>query len=283
LPLTLARFHGVIVRTGERLFVFPTSHVERVARVKKEDIKTIENRETISLDGQVISLVRLHETLGLAVKAAVDQQSDILSAVVLASANQHIAFVVDEVLSEQEVLVKTLGRQLARVRNIAGATVLGTGKVVPILNVPDLIKTAVQTSEAGIHAPAVPAETIERKKKSVLVAEDSITSRTLLKNILETAGYQVETAVDGVDGFTRLRSGKFDLVVSDVDMPRMNGFGLVAKIRGDKKFTELPVILVTALDSREDREHGIDVGASAYIVKSNFDQSNLLEIVQRLI
>jgi two-component system chemotaxis sensor kinase CheA len=283
LPLTLARFHGVIVRTGKRLFVFPTSHVERVARIKKEDIKTIENRETISLDGQVISLVRLHETLGLAVKAALDQQPDILSAVVLASANQHIAFVVDEVLSEQEVLVKTLGRQLARVRNIAGATVLGTGKVVPILNVPDLIKTAVQTSEAGIHAPAVAAKTTESKKKSVLVAEDSITSRTLLKNILEMAGYQVETAVDGVDGFTRLRSGKFDLVVSDVDMPRMNGFGLVAKIRGDKKFTELPVILVTALDSREDREHGIDVGASAYIVKSNFDQSNLLEIVQRLI
>jgi two-component system chemotaxis sensor kinase CheA len=105
----------------------------------------------------------------------------------------------------------------------------------------------------------------------------------LLKNILETAGYQVETAVDGIDAFTKLRSGEFDLVVSDVDMPRMNGFGLTAKIRADKKFTGLPVILVTALDSREDREHGIDVGASAYIVKSSFDQSNLLEIILRLI
>jgi two-component system chemotaxis sensor kinase CheA len=283
LPLTLARFHGIIVRVGEHLFVVPTSHVERAVRIKKENVKTIENRETIVFNGQAVSLARLHETLGLAVKVIADKQPDILPAVVLASANQRIAFVVDEVLHEQEVLVKTLGKQLARVRNIAGATVLGTGKVVPILNVPDLIKTAVQTSETGIHAPAVPMETTEIKKKSVLVAEDSITSRTLLKNILETAGYQVETAVDGIDAFTKLRAGEFDLVVSDVDMPRMNGFGLAAKVRADKKLAELPLILVTALDSREDREHGIDVGASAYIVKSSFDQSNLLEIIRRLI
>jgi two-component system chemotaxis sensor kinase CheA len=116
----------------------------------------------------------------------------------------------------------------------------------------------------------------------VLVAEDSITSRTLLKGILENAGYRVETAADGVDAFSTLRSGSFDLVVSDVDMPRLNGFGLTAKIRADKKLAELPVVLVTALDSRQDREHGIDVGASAYIVKGSFDQGNLLDVVRRL-
>ena len=179
--------------------------------------------------------------------------------------------------------MKTLGKQLIRVRNIAGATVLGTGRVVPILNVPDLIASAVRTSGAGMHAAAVPSEEAGKRRKSVLVAEDSITSRTLLKNILETAGYQVETAVDGVEALTKLRSGEFDLVVSDVDMPRMNGFVLTEKIRADKKFLELPVILVTALESREDREHGIDVGANAYIVKSSFDQSNLLEIIRRSI
>jgi two-component system chemotaxis sensor kinase CheA len=104
----------------------------------------------------------------------------------------------------------------------------------------------------------------------------------LLKNILEASGYRVETAVDGIDAFTKLRSSEFDIVVSDVDMPRMNGFGLTAKIRSDKKLAELPVILVTSLNSRSDREHGIDVGANAYIVKSNFDQSNLLETIRRL-
>jgi two-component system chemotaxis sensor kinase CheA len=105
----------------------------------------------------------------------------------------------------------------------------------------------------------------------------------LVKNILETAGYQVKTAVDGLDALTALRTEAFDLVVSDVDMPRMSGFDLAAKIRSDKKLSELPVVLVTALESREDRERGIDVGANAYIVKSSFDQSNLLEVIRRLI
>jgi two-component system, chemotaxis family, sensor kinase CheA len=115
------------------------------------------------------------------------------------------------------------------------------------------------------------------------VVEDSITARTLLRNILEAAGYEVATAVDGVDGFTRLRSGAFELVVSDVDMPRMTGFDLTAKIRSDPKLAEVPVVLVTALESREDRERGIEVGANAYIVKQSFDQSNLLEVIRQLI
>ena len=113
--------------------------------------------------------------------------------------------------------------------------------------------------------------------------DDSITSRTLLKNILEMAGYSVATAVDGLDGFTQLRSNEFDLVVSDVDMPRLSGFELTAKVRDDKKLREIPIVLVTALESREDRERGIDVGANAYIVKSSFDQSDLLSVISKLI
>ena len=113
--------------------------------------------------------------------------------------------------------------------------------------------------------------------------EDSITSRTFIKNILETAGYQVTTSVDGVDAFTKASTDDFDIVVSDVDMPRMNGFELTAKIKHDKKLSEVPVVLVTALGSREDRERGIEVGADAYIVKSSFDQTNLLEIIRKLI
>jgi two-component system chemotaxis sensor kinase CheA len=135
-------------------------------------------------------------------------------------------------------------------------------------------------------SPARIKDTVEgdrRKKKSILIAEDSITSRMLLKNILETAGYHVIVAVDGIDALTTLKTEDVDLVVSDVDMPRMNGFDLTVRVRSDTKFAELPVVLVTALDSREDRERGIDVGANAYIVKSSFDQSNLLEIIKKLI
>jgi two-component system chemotaxis sensor kinase CheA len=164
---------------------------------------------------------------------------------------------------------------------MAGATVLGNGVVVPVLNVPDLMRLAVLPAKTTRIRAVAEKEPV--RKGRILVVEDSITSRTLIKNILEMAGYLVMTAVDGVDGFTQARSGEFDLIVSDVDIPRMNGFELTKKIRDDKKMAELPVVLVTALESREDRERGIEVGATAYIVKSSFDQSNLLDVVRKLI
>ena len=145
------------------------------------------------------------------------------------------------------------------------------------------MKSAVRVIAIPAMVGAAVAERKAATRKSILVAEDSITARTLLKGILESAGYNVRTAVDGLDAFTTLRTEDFDLVVSDVDMPRMSGFDLTAKIRADKKISELPVVLVTALESRQDRERGIDVGANAYIVKSSFDQSNLLEVIRRLI
>jgi len=282
LPLTLATVRGILVRVGEHLFVFPITHVERAERVKNGEIKTVENRETIPLDGQAVSLVRLGDALGLAGTRARTDSSDSVPVVVLGVAGKRVEFWVDEILDEREVLVKSLGPQLSRVRNIAGATVLGTGNVAPILNVHDLMKSAVKAAAAPSRVAAA-TEDVQTKRKSILVAEDSITARTLVKNILETAGYQVKTAVDGLDALTALRTEAFDLVVSDVDMPRMSGFDLAAKIRSDKKLSELPVVLVTALESREDRERGIDVGANAYIVKSSFDQSNLLEVIRRLI
>ncbi len=274
-PLTLATFRGLLVRAGEHMFVLPVTNVERVVRIEKDEIKTVENRPTLSLNGEIFSLARLSDVLGLTCGNTSDKT---VQAVILGFAEKRMAFIVDEVLNEQEVLVKSLGRQLPRVRNIAGATVLGTGKVVPILNVHDLIKSGVKATVAPVQA----ADEIE-KRNSILVVEDSITARTLLKNILESAGYDVKTAIDGMDAFTALKTSDFDLVVSDVNMPRMNGFELTSKIRSDSKLKEMPVVLVTGLESREDKEHGIEVGANAYIVKSSFEQSNLLEVVQRLI
>ena len=131
--------------------------------------------------------------------------------------------------------------------------------------------------------PAASNPEAEAKAKSVLVVEDSITARTLLRGILESSGYAVATAVDGAEAFSMLENGEFDLVVSDVEMPRMSGFDLTAKIRANRKLADLPIVLVTALDSPENRERGADMGANAYIVKSSFDQSNLVEVVQRLI
>jgi two-component system chemotaxis sensor kinase CheA len=245
--------------------------------VSREEIKSAENRETIQINGRAASAVRLSDVLEITRTNTEADPKRKIPVLVLAWAGEQIGFLVDEILDEQEVLVKNLGKQLPRVRNIAGATVLGTGKVLPVLNVADLMQSAIKM------APLSTARETQETSKSILVAEDSITARTLLKNILEFAGYKVKTAVDGAEALTVLAAEGFDLVVSDVEMPRMSGFDLTARIRADKRLAQLPVVLVTALDSREDRERGIDVGASAYIVKGSFDQGNLLEVVRRLI
>jgi two-component system chemotaxis sensor kinase CheA len=250
-----------------------------VARLRRSEIQTVQNRETILLLGQTYSLVRLGQPLELPVKSGTEEPTEWLFVVILGAGEKRIAFWVDEIIGEQEVLMKGLGAQLARVRNIAGATVLGNGQVIPILNVPDLIKSAVRTMDSALDL----VEASPAKDQKILIAEDSITARMQLKNILELNGYTVKTAVDGLDALMTLRTENFDLVVSDVDMPRLNGLDLTTRIRNDQRLAELPVILVTTLASREDQERGIDAGANAYITKSNFDQNKLLDAIRRLI
>jgi two-component system chemotaxis sensor kinase CheA len=281
MPITLATSRGILIQLNNRFFVVPVAYVERVMRVKKESVKTVENKATISLEGEVISFVSLSDLLEI--HGDVNHEaSEFITVMVLEVSGKLIACSVDEVLGEQEVLVKSLGKQLSRVRNISGATILGSGKVVPMLNVHDLIKSSGKSS----LIQSIVSETEETKTtqgKSILVAEDSITSRMLIQNILESADYIVSTAVDGIDAYTAFKTNHFDLVVSDVEMPKMDGFELTEKIREDKQRGETPVVLVTSLQSPEDRKRGIDAGANAYIVKSNFDQSNLLEVIARLI
>jgi two-component system chemotaxis sensor kinase CheA len=286
LPITVATFRGVLVKAGEHEFILPTMYVERAARIRRDEIKTVESRETIVFNESPVALASLASVLELATAVGAAETQEQAQVVVVSNAGIRIAFLVDEIVNEQEVLLKPLGPQLVRVRNMAGATILGTGRMVPVINVPDLLRSAVKASGPSL-ARITGAGSEDQEdivpKHSVLVVEDSITTRTLLKNILETAGYDVVTAIDGLDALTNLKTRTFDIVVSDVDMPRMNGFDLTAKIRSDQKMTDMPVILVTALESLEDRERGIDAGANAYIVKSSFDQSNLLGVIHRLI
>ena len=289
LPMTLATFRGILIRLGEMMFILPMMNVERVMRMKSEDITTIKTHQTIRINEQILSLVNLAAVLGLPERrnelfrpqSNETESLDFIRIVILVSGENRIAFQVDEVLNEHQVLVKGLGKLLHRVKNISGATILGSGKIVPVLHIADLMKSAVRSAEriretSGEHKAML-------KSQRILIAEDSITSRTLLKNILETAGYHVTTAVDGADAYTRAKSEEFDLIVSDVDMPRMNGFELTAKIKSDHNLSEIPVVLVTSLESRDDRERGIEAGADAYIIKSSFDQGNLLEVIKKLI
>ncbi len=287
LPVSLATFRGMIVSAGGHQYILPITHVEHTLRIHPDDIKTVGNKSIIPIDGQAVSLVYLSDILGLPQTSATAMQGNrperiTLPAAVLGGGDKRIACIVDHIANEQDVLVKSLGKQLRRIPNISGATILGDGKVVPILNVNEII-----ASSAGKSIPAIMSQTIEtlkhKVKKSVLIVEDSFTSRTLLKNILEASGYHIITAIDGEDGYSQLLTQPFDAVVSDVEMPKMNGFELTRKIREHETLAAMPVVLVTSLDSREDKEKGMDAGANAYIVKSSFDQSNLLEVLERLI
>ncbi len=281
-PATVASSRGLVVRVADRLFVLPTTHVERVTRVRLADIGTIESTEAITIDGENVSFCFLHDALDLS-RQVREEDAGLLPVVVLTAGHERMAFAVDWILGEQEVLVKPLGPLLRSVRYVTGATILGGDKIALILNPPETIRAAVHGSVPRAHSLAEVAEAGAKAPRSILIAEDSITSRTLLKNILEAAGYSVRTTVDGVEALAALRETSFDLVITDVEMPRLNGFDLCARIRAEAELAELPVMLVTSLESPADRERGIDVGANAYITKGGFDQTTLLDTARRLL
>lgn len=289
LPLTLATTQELLVQIGDQTYGIPIAAVERIQRILPKEISPVQGRLAILVDDEPVSLVRLAQVLE---RPATEQQvgaDEKMPTVILGSAKKRIAFSVDAVVGQQETVVKTLGKQLSRVRNVAGATILGTGQVIMTLNPVDLMKSARSMSEGRVATATQPQRAStpgekRAKQSTILVVDDSLSTRTLEKNILETAGYKVVVAPDGMEAFNMLNSnGGCDLIVSDVLMPRMTGFELTAAVKGDPKLKKIPVILVTSLDSRADKERGIEVGADAYLIKSNFDQANLLQTIGQLI
>jgi len=278
LPLTLATFRGVLVEVGGYKFLVPSGSVDAVLRRGPTSVKRVEGRDVISYREELVRLVPLHRILELpAAPYRANAVHSLTLALILVSQGENIAVTVDSVVQEQEVLFKGLGKQLARVRNVAGATVLGNGTVVPILNVTDCI----QSARIGGRAGRTIGATEEARPVRVLAVEDSITSRMLIKNVLESSGYHVSTAVNGAEGLGMLSANDFDLVVSDVEMPQLDGIQLTARIRASERLKHLPVILVTGLEREEDRERAMEAGADAYVVKSSFRQGNFLDVVHR--
>ena len=277
-PVRLATLRGVVVRSGNQVYVLPMQQVRQVIRVQRSDILPFGDRQAIEFQGEKIIVIRLTEALGITEYRTTPEGAVQVPVVVLAYGAGQIACIVDEVIRVQEIVVRSLGSQLRRVKRITGAVILGDGKVALVLDALELI----QESMKG--PPAVPARSIGGEEiRRVLVVEDSVTSRALLQTILERAGYQVETAVDGMEALATLKEYEFDMVVSDVDMPRMNGFTLTEKIRADTRLSAIPVVLVTSLDSMDDQKHGILVGADAYIKKTSFEKSRLLEVIRSLL
>nr|WP_298147198.1 response regulator [uncultured Pseudomonas sp.] len=278
LPLNLSAFRAVIVRNAERIFALPALAVERCLRLPANAVKTQENRPTLVFQEQVLPVWALADVLELDAQV---RGEGTLTLLLLKVRGERFFLLVDELLGDQEITVKNLGKQLPRVRNLLGATLLGDGQLVPILHPGDLYRSAQAIGGGSFERSA--EQTGPTAKQRLLIAEDSFTSRGLLKAILEGAGYSVSTANDGLEAWNALKQSRFDLLVSDVEMPRMDGFTLTSRIRLDRELAQLPVVLVTALHSAEDRAHGLEVGANAYLVKSGFEQDSLLDTIRRLI
>jgi two-component system chemotaxis sensor kinase CheA len=268
-PVSLTITRALLVQAGAERYMLPLLSVEKI----------VQGQEMLRLDERTLPLLPL---VGLLERPAAPDHAGAGLAVIMAVAEQRIALQVDDVLTEQELAVKPLGWPLLRVHNVAGAALLADGTPVIVLNAADLLRAARAARRSAQLAAPRPAQT-GRRTAHLLVVDDSITTRTLEKSILESAGYTVSTAADGEQALLRLKEAPIDLVVSDVEMPNMDGIALTRALRAQEATRDLPLILVTALETREDRERGMLAGANAYIVKRGFDQAELLRTVEKLV
>lgn len=278
LPLTLTTTHALLFQSGGDIFCLPTDALEKTLLLSPDEITHIEGKATVVIDGTPLAFAWLADVLNL---PKVEGSNGALPALLLRGAKGRVVFGVEALLGEEEVVVKALGKFFGHLPQLTGGTILGKGVIALILNPNDLLRSVSHQTKAS---PVLPVRAIAPRpsaKKRVLVVEDTLTTRTLEKNILEAAGFEVTTAVDGEDALIKLYEKTFDIVVSDVQMPRLDGFALTERIKKDQRFKDLPVILVTALQTDADKKRGIEAGADAYLTKAVFDQKRFLEIVHR--
>lgn len=280
-PLTLTTIRVVLVRVAGQLYAVPATTVRALVRPLLRDVQLVEGRQTILFDGNRIPLVPLVAALGGASAPAPGPSAEIdhLSALVVVSDGYTVALEVDEMVAEQDIVVKHLGRRLRRVPHVAGATLLATGEIGMVLNTAEVVQSAMRTRVRG---PVQETDTRDRRLR-VLVADDTMTTRMLEKSILEAAGYEVTVAADGVQAWELLQAQGADLVLTDAEMPRMDGFEFTKAIRQSPRFRDIPVVLLTGLRSERDKARGVEAGADAYLVKGVFDQNQLLEVIKQLI
>jgi two-component system chemotaxis sensor kinase CheA len=277
LPLSMSTTRLLLAGVGDHLYGLPIEFIYTSRRAREEDIFTLEGRPAIELDGQPLLAPRLADLLEL---PAENQGRETVCIVIQVGA-ERLGLRVDELLGEEEVVAKPLGTPLTRVRNVAGLTILGSGEICALLNPADLMRSAHKPSTKMRSAELeVPKEVV---KATILLVEDSALVRAMEKRILEDAGYEVVAAEDGLEALNALGRHSFAAVVSDINMPNVDGLMLTARIRKETRYKDLPVVLVTALSSDEDKRRGLEVGANAYIPKPTFDQRVLLETLKRLI
>ncbi len=282
LPLTLSVVRTLLVEIGGEPYAFPLAYIVRTLKLAKEKIELLEGRQHFHFAGRQIGLVAAHQIIeGGEPKSSVDE----LAVIVVGEAAGTYGLVVDKFLGERELVVQPLDPRLGKVKDIAAAALMEDGSPVLIVDVEDMVRSVEKLISAGrltkVRGGANAADAPVRKR--VLVVDDSLTVRELERKLLGSRGYEVEVAVDGMDGWNAVRTGHFNLVVSDIDMPRMDGIELVTLIKKDPNLKTLPVMIVSYKDREEDRRRGLDAGADYYLTKGSFHDETLLQAVVDLI
>jgi two-component system, chemotaxis family, sensor kinase CheA len=272
LPLTLAAALGLMVRVGTNVVVVPSDVVKRVVRLAPDEVGTVAGRVVARVDGDQLAFRSLAESIGLPRLPMALDSGKVQTAMLLTLGQERAVFAIDEVVGQQDIVVRSLGRHLKEVTHLAGAAVLDDGRLVPVINAPELLRAASPTARV----------TAEVRRPRILVCDDALTTRFAMKALLEIAGYPVVTAADGQEAWEVLERTQCQLVVSDWQMPRLDGVGLARRIRAHPTLNRTPIILVTSLDSPEERAAGLEAGADGYIVKREVERGKLLELVRQL-
>ena len=280
LPLTLITDRGIMVRMQDQFFIVPTTSVISILNLSSEKIYAVEGGEAVLLDDQPVPLYSASAILNINTKHEEARPSDQRLALILFKGRSKIAFIVDEIIREREIVIKPLMPPLTKTQYFSGAALNGPGDVILVLHPSELINAALHDNAGKLR---VKEEKIESVIPNILVVDDAITTRVLEVNILENKGYRVKSAVNGVTAWEALQKYPFDLVITDIEMPVMDGFELTEKIKKDPKFKELPVVIVTSCVKDKDKKRGIEVGADAYITKNQFETKVLLDIVKQLL
>jgi two-component system, chemotaxis family, sensor histidine kinase and response regulator WspE len=284
LPLTLSVVRSLLVEVSGEAYAFPLAHVRRTLELSRGDIDMLEGQQHFAFDGKPVGLVTAHQLLGA---PAPGEARESVAVVVIGDERETYGIAVDRFLGERMLVVQPLDARLGKVKDIAAAALMENGDAVLIVDVDDLLRSVDKLVRGGQLDKVSRAQHVAaRPRKHVLVVEDSLTVRELERKLLEKRGYAVTIAVDGMDGWNALHnptSGSFDLVVTDIDMPRMDGIELVTLIKRDPLLKPVPVMIVSYKDRDEDRRRGLEAGADYYLAKGSFHDEALLDAVRDLI
>jgi len=281
LPLTLSVIRSLMVSINNELYAFPLAKIQTLVTIQKKDISVFEDKQYISIDDKHIGLIHCAQILGI---DNTSSEKEEIPVIIIGDWNMSYGLVVDELIGERGLALRTLNKKLGKIKDISSAAITDNGEPVLVFDIDDL-QQSIHDIITGKSLYRISSENAQEAihRKRVLVVDDSLTVREIEKKLLESRDYIVDIAIDGVDGWNTVRSRDYDLVISDIDMPRMNGIEFITMIKNDAALRSIPVMLVSYKDRPEDKQKGLEAGADYYLTKGSFHDDTLLDAVVDLI